>query len=132
MICLTRCGMLGMCYAREVAYWAYEMLGMWWCWGCGMFEMWDVQDAGWWECGMFVMWNVWGVGCSGFGVWHVGSWFTKFQDISAISLRTTNLWPHMSLVMTNKFENAFSYQKLIPTEFFNITNFAVLLHFWIT
>ena len=74
MICLTRCGMLGMCYAREVAYWAYGMLGMWWCWGCGMFEIWDVQDAGWCRCGMFRMQDDENVGCSWcgmFGVWDV-------------------------------------------------------------
>ena len=31
-----------------------------------------------------------------------------------------------TLTMTNKFENAFTYQKLVPIELLNISNFAVL------
>ena len=98
MICLTRCNMFGMCYAREVVYWGCGMLGMleMWdvgdegCWGCpmlemcdvgdvgfgdvgclgcGMFGMWDVGDVGCWRCGIIGMWDV---GCGMFvGMWHV-------------------------------------------------------------
>ena len=79
MICLTRCNMLGMRYAREVTYWGCGMLGMWdvqdvGCSGCGMFGMWDVREVGCWGCGMFGRWDVWEVGCSGgvmFGRWDV-------------------------------------------------------------
>ena len=79
MICLKRCGMLGMWYAREVAL-------LWRCWGCGgILGMWDVEDLGCWgfgmlgrwgwsRCEMFGTWNIWDVGCLGrgmFGMWNV-------------------------------------------------------------
>ena len=39
------------------------------CLGCGMFGMWDVQDAGCSGCGMFGMWDV---ECGMFtGMWDV-------------------------------------------------------------
>ena len=76
MICLTRCSIFGMRYAREVAYWGCGMLGMWdvgdvGCWGCGMFGMWDVRDVGCSGCGMFEMWDVHDVGC----------WFKKCLSV---------------------------------------------------
>ena len=90
---------LGMCYAREVLYWACGILIPWGCWRCGMLGelgyswcwmtwMWDVRDVRiWWlgcsVCGMFGMWNVGSVGCSGYGMWDVcrdvGCWFTKWR-----------------------------------------------------
>ena len=101
MICLTRCGMFGMWYARQVTYWECGMLGCWECgmWdvqdvGCsgyGMFGMWDVRDVGCSRCGMFGMWDVRDVGCSGcgmFGMWDVrdvgcsrcGMWDVSLQN----------------------------------------------------
>ena len=89
MICLTRYGMLGMWYAREVTYWACGMFETWGCWGCGIFGMWVVPDVGCWECWlfkvrMFGMWDVLDVGCFGcgmFGMWDIQDvwcWFTKY------------------------------------------------------
>ena len=80
MICLTRCSMFEMRYAREVAYWGCGMLGMWdggdvECSACRMFGMWDVRDMGCWGCGMSGMWDVWDPGCWGcgmLGMWDVG------------------------------------------------------------
>ena len=73
IICLTRCDMFGMWYAREGAHWE---CGMWdardvECSGCGMFGMWDVQNVECLGCGMFGMWDVLDVGCSGCGMWVV-------------------------------------------------------------
>ena len=88
MICLKRCGMLGMWYAREVALlWRCcgcgGILGMWdvedlRCWGCWMLGMWDVRDVRCSGRGIFGMWDVWDVECLGCGmfgildVWAVG------------------------------------------------------------
>ena len=64
MIFLTRRNMLGMRYAREVAYWGCGMLGM--------FRMWNVGDVGCWGCGMLGMWDVRDVGSGMFaGMWDV-------------------------------------------------------------
>ena len=68
MICVMWCEMLGMSYAKEVAYWACAMLGMWGCLGCGILEIWDVQDAGWWGWGMFGMLELGDVGYLGCGI----------------------------------------------------------------
>ena len=46
--------------------------------------------------------------------------------------RTANLWLSLFFTMTSKFENAFSYQNLVPIECLSINNFVVLLYFWIT
>ena len=54
-----------------------------------------------------------------------------FKDFPAISLHTTDFWSSATLTMTNKFENSYTYQNLVPIERLNINNFAVLLHFWI-
>ena len=53
-----------------------------------------------------------------------------FKDFSAISLQTTNFWSPTTFTMTNKFENSYTYQNLVPIERLNINNFAVFLHFW--
>ena len=42
------------------------------CFGCGMFGMWNVRDAGCLRFGMFEMWDVWDVGCGMCaGMWDV-------------------------------------------------------------
>ena len=52
-----------------------------------------------------------------------------FKHFQRYLLRTTNLWSPATLTMTKKFENAFTYQELVPIERLNINKFAVLLPF---
>ena len=55
-----------------------------------------------------------------------GNNFSK--DFLATSLLYNKSSP-ATLAMTNKFENVFTYQKLVPIEHLNINNFTALLHF---
>ena len=86
MVCLTRCGMLEMWYARSGILSMWEvgdvwMLGMWdignrGCWEFVMLGVWDVKDVGYWGCGMFGMWDVRDVafrdvGCLGCGMFRM-------------------------------------------------------------
>ena len=50
-------------------------------------------------------------------------------QMGSTSLRTANSWSPATLTMTNKFENAFPHQKLVPIELLNISNFPAFLHF---
>ena len=91
MIFLTRRNMLGMRYAREVAYWGCGMLGM--------FRIWNVGDVGCWGCGMLGMWDAGNVGCSGCGMWDVGCgmfagmWDVDLQnDFVKFILKSTSRW----------------------------------------
>ena len=50
-------------------------------------------------------------------------------QMGSTSLRTANSWSPAALTMANKFENAFTHQKLVPIELLNISNFPAFLHF---
>ena len=82
MICLTRCNMLGMRYAREVTYW-----------GCGMLGMWNVQDVGCSGGVMFGRWDVWEVGCSGCGMFGMGDvGCGMFAGMWGVDLKNVNFY----------------------------------------